>query len=177
MSPESPSSSETLIEFDASAVIIRLATVADQAAVDRLFRRGSEEGLLRENDTGADITNLQNAYLSEPDASGFWVAESAGRVIGMIGVQRTSDAAADIRRLRVQREYRQRGVGTRLMETAIDFCRENNVLKIVLDVRVEREPAIRMFEKFGFTLAKDRKVDGRRTLDFYLDLYRESPGP
>ncbi|MFK7961057.1 MAG: GNAT family N-acetyltransferase [Phycisphaerales bacterium] len=176
MSLESPSSSETMIEFDPSAVVIRLATAADQASVERLFRRGGEEGLLRENDTGADIRNLQNAYLSEPDASGFWVAESDGRVIGMIGVQRTSDAAADIRRLRVQREYRLRGIGSRLTETAIDFCRENSVLKIVLDVRVERAPAIRIFEKFGFSLSKDRQVDGRRTLDFYLDLYRESPG-
>ena len=44
---------------------------------------------------------------------------------------------------------------------------------IELDVRIERGPAIALFEKFGFQLTRTREHNGRRMLDFYLDLYRE----
>ncbi len=68
--------------------------------------------------------------------------------------------------------YRRHGVGTRLMEHALTFCRRNGYLKVILDVRIERGPAISLFEKFGFQLARAREIDGRRMLDFYFDLYR-----
>jgi len=46
---------------------------------------------------------------------------------------------------------------------------------VMLDVRIERGPAIKLFEKFGFKLARQRELDGRKILDFYLDIYSE-PG-
>jgi ribosomal protein S18 acetylase RimI-like enzyme len=91
----------------------------------------------------------------------------------MVGVQKMDDNAAEIRRLRVRGSYRRHGIGTLLMETALAFCRHHGYLKLVLDVRIERGPAIALFEKFGFTLTRSRDIDGRKLLDFYLDLYRE----
>jgi ribosomal protein S18 acetylase RimI-like enzyme len=55
------------------------------------------------------------------------------------------------------------------LEHAIRLCREKDYLKVVLDVRVERQPAIQLFEKFGFYLSKVREQDGRRTLDFFVE--------
>jgi ribosomal protein S18 acetylase RimI-like enzyme len=46
---------------------------------------------------------------------------------------------------------------------------------VILDVRIERGPAIALFQKFGFQLARSREIAGRKMLDFYLDLYRD-PG-
>lgn len=158
---------------DLEPVSVRLATAEDQAAIEALYLGGGEDGHLRGNDTGADIMHMADAYLSSDGTSGFWVAEHDGEIVGMIGVQRTSADSADVRRLRVQPRFRRRGIGSRLLETAIDFCRDNGYLKVVLDVRVERGPAIAMFRKFGFTHAADREVGGRQTLDFYLDLYRD----
>ncbi len=174
MSSSQPAPSDAPGRFDPATVEIRLATSADRPQVEALYLAGGEDGHLRDNDTGADIAHLADAYLDEDGGSGFWVAMLDGAVIGMIGVQRTSDDSADVRRLRVRPEYRRRGVGSRLLETAIDFCRDRGYLKVVLDVRVERAPAIAMFQKFGFTHAAERDVAGRRTLDFYLDLYREA---
>ena len=94
-------------------------------------------------------------------------------VVGMIGVQKTGDSAAEIRRLRVLETSRRRGVGTLLMEKALGFCQRHGYLKIILDVRIERSPAIGLFGKFGFQLARTRDIDGQKLLDFYLDLYRE----
>jgi ribosomal protein S18 acetylase RimI-like enzyme len=59
------------------------------------------------------------------------------------------------------------------MQHAISFCREKQFLKVVLDVRIEREPAIRMFDTFGFLQGRERDLNGRQLRDFYLDLYSD----
>ena len=158
---------------DIASIEIRLATHSDQTALRELFQEGVIEGQVPYNDTGADIDNLQEGYFNDEGSSAFWVAIHKDKVIGMIGVQKTADNSAEIRRLRVRKDHRRRGVGTRLLECALNCCREHGYLKIVLDVRIERGPAITMFEKFGFILSRSREIDGRKMLDFYLDLYRE----
>ena len=89
----------------------------------------------------------------------------------MIGVQQVEDGVGEIRRLRVRQDSRRRGVGTSLMETAVKFCREKQFLKITLDTFMEREPAIRLFEKLHFNHSRTRKVGEKELLYFYLDLY------
>lgn len=162
--------------FEADRIVIRLARDEDHSAIRCLFDAGSIEGKVPGNDTGVDIDDLRGGYFADDGASGFWVAVLESRVIGMIGVQRTRANTGEIRRLRVDERHRRCGVGTRLMHRAIDHCREQGFLKVVLDVRIERGPAVAMFEKFGFTLVRTREMDDRKTLDFYLDLYRESRG-
>ena len=93
-------------------------------------------------------------------------------VIGMIGAQCAGEDTIEIRRLRVDPKFRQRGVGKRLIETALDFCYEKRYLKVRLDTRVERLPAISLFEQFGFQLNRTREVNGKKIHDFYLNLYR-----
>lgn len=164
---------ENIPSNDSTYSAIRLANDSDQTALRELFQEGVIEGQVPYNDTGADIDNLQEGYFSDEGSSAFWVAIYEDNVIGMIGVQNTADNSAEIRRLRVRKGHRRHGVGTQLLECALNFCREHGYLKIVLDVRIERGPAITMFEKFGFVLSRTRDIDGRKMLDFYLDLYRE----
>ena len=152
---------------------MRLVVDDDHAAVRDLFENGLIEGFVAENDTGADMENIAEAYFSDEGQSALWVADYDQTVIGMIGVQKTSQHGAEIRRLRVRSDYRRQGVGAKLMEQALAFCLHHSYLKVSLDVRIERGPAIALFEKFGFQLNRTREVNGRRLLDFYLDLYRE----
>lgn len=166
----------TADQFDLDALEIRAARLEDHDAVRALFWAGVEEGLVRSNDTGADIDNLEEGYFSDGGESGFWVGCHRGQIVGMIGVQKTSDNMAEVRRLRVRSTHRRLGVGTRLMRHALEFCTQKSYLKIVLDVQYDRGPAIALFEKSGFKLARTREVSGRRMLDFYLDLYREPEG-
>ena len=162
--------------FSLANVKLRLAREADHAAVRELFRAGLLEGHVADNDTGADIVNLQEAYFSDDGQSALWVADYDDQVIGMIGVQKTSEHEAEVRRLRVHDGFRRLGVGTKLMEQALTFCRHHGYLKVILDVRIERGPAIALFEKFGFQLNRTREIDGRKMLDFYIDIYREPTG-
>jgi ribosomal protein S18 acetylase RimI-like enzyme len=161
-------------DFQLQHVTIRVACDEDLPSLRELFEESLIEGLIGDNDTGADIDNLHEGYFSDEGASAFWVAMHEGVVIGMIGVQKTSDDAAEVRRLRVRSTFRRRGIGTLLMEKALSFCRHQGYLKVSLDVRIERGPAIALFTKFGFSLARTREIGSRKLLDFYLDLYRGS---
>lgn len=164
------------VGFSMKKISMRLVVDDDHAAVRNLFENGLVEGFVADNDTGADMENIAEAYFSDEGQSALWVADYDEAVIGMIGVQKTSDHGAEIRRLRVRSDFRRQGVGAKLMEQALQFCLHHSYLKVSLDVRIERGPAIALFEKFGFTLNRTREVNGRRLLDFYLDLYREPMG-
>jgi ribosomal protein S18 acetylase RimI-like enzyme len=159
-------------QFNAEGMGIRSATNNDTAVLRELFEKSRVEGQTRENDTGADLDYLMAGYF-ECKESGFWVAQYKESIIGMIGVQRVSDNSAEIRRLRVRDTFRRNGIGTKLMLHAIEFCKKKQFLKIVLDVRIERSPALKLFESFGFLHGRECKTDGRTTIDFYLDLYSD----
>lgn len=137
-----------------------------------LYLEGLIGGKIAENDTGLDIDDIPSAYMKSPD-NHFWVAlNNQGHVVGMIGVQKGDDEdIGEIRRLRVRQDCRRRGIGSALMEKALQFCKERQFLKITLDTFMEREPAIKLFEKFHFNHTRTRKVGNKELLYFYLDLY------
>jgi ribosomal protein S18 acetylase RimI-like enzyme len=97
-------------------------------------------------------------------------------IVGMVGVQQHEDNVGEIRRLRVRHDYRRRGIGSALVERALKFCRDRGYLKIALDTFMEREPAIRLFEKFHFRHSRTRSVMGKEVMHFYLDLYQREGG-
>ena len=149
----------------------------DLPACRKLYVEGLIGGKLAENDTGFDIDDIEWAYMKLP-GNHFWVAETTppggapAEVVGMIGVQAHEAECGEIRRLRVRSDYRRRGIGSALVEAALRFCQEKGYLKIQLDTFMEREPAVRLFEKFRFRHSRTRKFGDKELLYFYLDLYR-----
>jgi ribosomal protein S18 acetylase RimI-like enzyme len=154
-------------------VTIRPYQPADQLACQKLYLEGRvDDSKIASNDTGLDIDDIAAAYMACPD-SHFWVALNAeGEIVGMIGVQKVEDGVGEIRRLRVRRDSRRRGVGSALMEVALKFCKEHGFLKITLDTFMDHEPAVHLFEKFHFNHSRTRKVGEKELLYFYLDLYQ-----
>ena len=152
-------------------VKIRGYRSADAQVCKRLYQEGPIGGKIASNDTGLDIEDIEKAYLN---ASGgrFWVAENdGGEVVGMIGVQAHESGVGEIRRLRVRKDHRRKGIGTALLETAIRYCKDMHHLKVKLDTFIDREPAMKLFEKFKFRHSRTREVNQKTLLYFYLDLY------
>jgi ribosomal protein S18 acetylase RimI-like enzyme len=73
--------------------------------------------------------------------------------------------------LRVRRDSQRRGIGGKLVEQALKFCQDHSYLKVTLDTFMDREPAIKLFEKYRFRHSRTRTVSGKELLYFYLDLY------
>jgi ribosomal protein S18 acetylase RimI-like enzyme len=151
-------------------ITIRSFQACDSPACQRLYVEGMIGGKIAENDTAWDLEDIKNAYMKP--GNHFWVAEHEGQIVGMIGVQHHDEGVGEIRRLRVHQDLRRRGIGSALLETAIKFCQDNQYLKIALDTFMDRDPAIKLFEKFRFRHSRTRDVAGKQLMDFYLDLYQ-----
>ena len=150
---------------------VRSFCEADLPTCRKLYVEGLLAGKLAENDTGFDIDDIRSAYMRP--GSHFWVACShEGEIIGMIGVQHHGDGVGEIRRLRVSQKHRRRGIGSALVEAAVRFCHDHEYLKVTLDTFMDREPAVKLFEKFRFHHSRTKKVGEKELLYFYLDLYR-----
>jgi ribosomal protein S18 acetylase RimI-like enzyme len=156
---------------------IRSFRPEDQPACLALYVDGLMGGKIADNDTGYDIDHIEDVYMKTPGCH-FWVAQSpSGQIVGTIGVQHHEDGVGEIRRLRVRPDYRRRGIGTALLETALRFCQDKNYLKVTLDTFVERDPAIRLFQKFRFQLSRTRLVQEKEVAYFYYDLYAGNGRP
>jgi GNAT superfamily N-acetyltransferase len=151
---------------------IRPFEAKDQPACIALYTEGLLAGAqIAENDTACDIYHIEDVYMKCP-GSHFWVAESpSGQIVGTIGVQHYEDGVGLIRRLRVRGDYQRRGIGSALLETALRFCQEKHYLKLMLDTYIERDSALRLFERFRFRLDRTRSVGQKELSYFYLDLY------
>lgn len=160
---------------------VRTYRSGDQSAVIHLYQNGLLAGQIASNDTGADIDNIKETYLSDP-VNHFWVAHDHDqRILGMIGVAHDpDDHVTEIRRLRVEPTHQATSIAGQLIETALAHCRKIGALKVVLDTRLERSAAMDLFTRFGFQHTRSKTHHGKESLEFYLDLYRglkKSPSP
>lgn len=80
-----------------------------------------------------------------------WVVAMDGSVLaGYVGSQSVM-GWADMMNLAVLPEYRGKGVGASLVLELIRRLQDNQVSCLTLEVRISNEPAIRLYEKLGFT--------------------------
>ena len=86
----------------------------------------------------------------------FLVAYEEEKLLGYAGVYCTLDEG-EITNVAVEQTARRCGIGRALMETLIRALADRGIFRIVLEVRASNEPAIRLYEQTGFSVAGTRK--------------------
>ena len=86
----------------------------------------------------------------------FLVASEGDRLLGYVGVYCTADEG-EITNVAVSKEARRRGVGRGLLEALTEALAKRSIFRIVLEVRVSNEAAIRLYEQMDFVVAGTRK--------------------
>ena len=79
-----------------------------------------------------------------------------GRALAYAGMQVVLDEGA-ITNVATHPEYRRRGLGAQLFEALFLEARRRGVRAVTLEVRVSTQPAIALYEKFGFATVGRRK--------------------
>lgn len=77
------------------------------------------------------------------------------RIVSMLRSLKEPRPVGHLVSIAVRAPYRRRGIGSKLLEETIRVMREvYRTDSIYLEVRVSNEPAIRLYEKFGFRKAR-----------------------
>lgn len=113
--------------------------------------------------------------LPRPD-SRLWAARREGRIVGSIAIdgRHAPDDGAHLRWFILDDSCRGTGVGARLLDTALVFCRQRKFARVYLWTFAGLDAARRLYESRGFRLAEEKDAGswGVRVLEqrFVLDL-------
>jgi ribosomal protein S18 acetylase RimI-like enzyme len=100
---------------------------------------------------------------------GTFVAVAGSEVLGSLHVEPSSAGYGEIG-MAIVRGWRGRGVGSALMEAAIDWSRERGLHKLSLSVWPHNAAAIALYRKFGFVEEGRRVKQMRRQSGELWDL-------
>jgi putative acetyltransferase len=112
-----------------------------------------------------EILHISEFY-QNVSGSGFWVADLAGTVVGMAGIERLNTLEAEVRRMYVDAGHRRRGIGIRLLSHIEDFCIEMNYQRILLSTSELQEAALGLYRAQGYILVREEvsKAQTMRTI-------------
>lgn len=103
-----------------------------------------------------DMQDIPGNFLSRPDDC-FWVAEAEvgarAQVVGMVAVvakHSGTEKYGEMFRMIIFPQYRRMGLGFRLTQTAVDFCKERGFSKVVLETSSTQMAAVALYSKVGF---------------------------
>ncbi len=164
--------------------VVRPAEPGDAEALTRLAEAVSAEPEAWLISAGGEWRSVgeERRYLKAvrryPHAAVYVAERSDGTIVGRLSLARDTHPAsghvADLG-LMVSIDARRQGVGRALLGAAVDWARASGVSKIELHVFPWNEPAIKLYERFGFEREGFRKGHYRRAgrnVDAILMAYR-----
>ena len=136
--------------------------------------------------SAADERRYLKAVRRHTDAAVFVAVDEEDTVLGRLSLARdphpASTHVADLG-LMVAAPYRRQGIGRALLETAVEWASASGIRKLELHVFPWNEPAIRLYDSFGFEREGVRRGHYSRDgadvdallMAYHLPSERESP--
>lgn len=94
-----------------------------------------------------------------PQGSRLWVAEKDGEIVGSIAIIQKGEHEAQLRWFGVGMKIQGMGIGNRLLEGAMDFCREHHYTDVILWTIDILKPARHLYGKYGFYRTETKPND------------------
>jgi len=110
-----------------------------------------------------DILDIETEYFSA--GGGFWLATSENDVIGTIGLHKTCDERACIKRFYVKKEYRGKGIGGNLFKELLMHAKEGKIGEIYVSTLENMREAIEFYLRKGFQPIPQMPPDMPRYID------------
>src|SRR6266704_5745079 len=91
-----------------------------------------------------DLDDPASAY------EALWVAVVGDEVVGSAALRRLDPREVELKRMYLRPSFRGRGVGRRLLTTALEWAREREIEKVQLDTTEAMKAARHLYESHGF---------------------------
>lgn len=96
-----------------------------------------------------DLYDISNFYQGE--LSNFWVAIDENKnVVGTIAFRNYGNGIGHLKRMYVAKDFRGTGLATKLLETLLEFAKQNNFREIYLATNEKMVAANKFYQKAGF---------------------------
>ena len=119
--------------------------------VEQTLPQPFDKGTLYDFDEHEQAAILQR--LARPEETYQRVAELSGRLIGLVEVELQAwNDTAFLRNLRVDLDYRSRGIGRRLWHRAVDFARRADVRALMIETQNTNIAACNFYARMGCKL-------------------------
>lgn len=130
----------------------------DNIIISKMQDEDIEEALLTEQSHNIHILskNILKEDIKNKNYNYLVAKNNDGKIIGYIGISYVLDSA-DIISIVVHKDYTKKGIATLLLQEIFTFAKENNIQKIMLEVRSSNLPAQKLYEKLGFKQITIRK--------------------
>jgi L-amino acid N-acyltransferase YncA len=138
---------------------IRPAQVADARAMAELFAAVAAERDGIATEPPVDIEERTPVFART--ISGSVIAAAGGRVVGLLHVEASRHGFGELG-MAVDRDWRGRGVGSALVQAAIDWARGAGLHKLCLEVFPHNAAGIALYRRSGFTEEGRRVAQYRR---------------
>jgi GNAT superfamily N-acetyltransferase len=92
-------------------------------------------------------------------AGGFWVAIGEGALLGMVGLERVSPDAMELRRMYVAPSARRRGIARTMLRFVEDECRRLNARVLELSTSELQPAALALYRREGYRLLREEIAD------------------
>ena len=142
-------------------IVFRTATLRDKTAIENLFIEMLRSIYQKEIVVGYESDYLNRFFIDSEDR--VIIAELNNTVIGYISVElkRENVPFAYLDDFCVQKKYRSRGIGTKLLQLSEIYANENGITDILLHVETANLSAQKLYKKNGYEILK---TDGSRIL-------------
>ncbi|HEY7538945.1 MAG TPA: GNAT family N-acetyltransferase [Methylomirabilota bacterium] len=101
-----------------------------------------------------DLFRFDQHYAAPRGA--FFIVREGDVVVGSVGVERLDDTSAELHRLYLDARLRGRGTGRALLEAALDWCRTEEIPRMILWSDTRFDQAHRLYERMGFRRMGER---------------------
>ena len=95
-------------------------------------------------------------FTGSSKGSQLWVALDNDEIVGSIAIMRTGEHTAQLRWFLTNTDYQGKGIGKKLMDTAMQFCREQEYTHVFLWTIQMLDAARHLYEKYGFKLTEKK---------------------
>lgn len=112
----------------------------------------ASEGFVHDLEKDLDLDDIAANYLE--NAGIFFVAFINYTIVGTCAVKKKSSDRCEIKRLYVHKDFRSMGIGSSLLQKALEFATEH-YKTATLKTDTSLKPAINLYLKTGFSVIKE----------------------